>query len=136
VSTLFYSFKKPEIGQLQKPSTICLIVSDLISRSQVSLKKEEQRAVLSLALPSNSPPLYAIIHFLIRPIQLVQRIIEVFIRPGTHHQNPLDLTAPGWGSMPGLGKKGNVLASSSLCAIMKREEILIFCRKSSQDNTK
>jgi hypothetical protein len=107
VSTLFYGFKKPEIGQSQKkPSTICLIVSDLISRSQVSLKKEDQRAVLPLALPSNSPSLYTIIHFLIRPIQPVQRIMEVFIRPGTHHQNPPDLITPGWGSMPGLRKKG------------------------------
>jgi hypothetical protein len=62
-----------------------------------------------LTLPSSSPSLYAIIHFLIRPIQPVLRIIEVFIWPGTHYQHLRDslgdCIAPGCLSMSGMRKK-------------------------------
>src|SRR6185312_1417355 len=62
-----------------------------------------KKDMLPLALPSNSP-LWAIIHLLIRPVQPIQRIMEVFIRPGAHHQNPLNFITPGWGIMPGSRK--------------------------------
>jgi hypothetical protein len=78
-----------------------VIVTDMSSSS----KGGKEKNMLSLALPTNSPSLYTFIHFLLRPVQPVQRIVEVFIRPGTHHQNPPKLITPGSGSTPGLRKK-------------------------------
>src|SRR5260221_5299400 len=78
-----------------------VIVTDMDSSS----KGGKEKNMLSLALPTNSPSLYTFIHFLLRPVQPVQRIVEVFIRPGTHHQNPPKLITPGSGSTPGLRKK-------------------------------
>jgi hypothetical protein len=50
--------------------------------------------VLFVSLLSALPPLYAIIGLLIRPVQPIQWIVDILIRPGTHHQHLKNHVSP------------------------------------------
>jgi hypothetical protein len=66
--------------------------------------------VLPVSPPSTLPPLCAISRLLIRPVQPVQWIPEVFVRPGTHHQHLKNRVPPGRVNRLRLRKKGVVVS--------------------------